>query len=362
VFFGAEWLLWVRHGQQVPPLVTTSPAGALPANAGVIGAGGIVTFGGNRIEDGFLPGFRITSGLWLDPYHEVGIGGRVFALQQDETDFSASSPAGQPIIARPFIDIGQAGNPEAAFVVAFDDGNPATAPRTGSLTAEVTNDLWGGDATTSVMLTQGIGYRIDLLGGYQYYRIDEAVAVRSTSVQGADFFNDNIPNGTTLALEDVFDTQNEFHGGALGLLTELQQGAFSFKAMGRVAVGNMNEQVRVMGATTVTPPPPAAGPPLPPVTFPGGVLATPGNIGLRERDRTAIVPEADITFGYNFTPHLTFTMGYTFIYWTHVAQAGPQINRAVDPTAPAPPAPPVIPVLDTDFWVMGLNGGVEWRY
>ena len=269
VFFGAEWLLWSRQGQFVPALVTTSPAGAAPANAGVIGAGGIVTFGGDRVDDGFQPGFRLTSGVWLDSMHEIAVGGRIFALGQDQTTFAAASPTGQPTIARPFVNFGDPNNPaNAAFVVAFDDGDPTTPPRTGSLTAQVTNDLWGGDLYTSLMLTQGGGYRIDLLAGYQYYRIDDSVSVVNTSVQGANFFNDNIPNGTVLALSDIFDTQNEFHGGALGLLSEVQQGAFSVKFLGRLGLGNMHERVRVIGATTITPPAPAAGPAFPPVVSP----------------------------------------------------------------------------------------------
>ncbi len=361
VFFGAEWLLWNRHGQQVPVLVTTGPDGANAANAGVIGQGAVVTFGGDRVDDGFVPGFRITSGIWLDPMHEVAVGGRIFALGQDETNFLASSPTGQPIIARPFLNFADPNNPvEAAFVVAFDDANPATAARTGSLAAQVTSDLWGGDLFSSVMLTQGMGYRVDLQAGYQYYRIDEAVSISSTSVQGQDFFNDNIPNGTTLTLQDVFDTQNEFHGGAFGMLSEMQQGAFSLKVLGRLAVGNMNQRVRVNGNTVITPPPPAMGPPFPPVVFPGGVLVQASNTGDVDRNRTTLVPELGITAGYNITPSATLTLGYSLIYWNHVAQAGPQIDRRIDPNQVN--AFPTLGITDSDFWVMGLNGGFEWRY
>ncbi len=358
VFFGAETLLWIRHGQNVPPLVSTSPAGALPDDAGVLDRGGIVVFGNDRIEDGFQPGIRLTGGVWLDANHEVSLGGRIFVLGTDETEYSASSPAGQPIIARPFLNVGPGGG-EDAFVVAFDEGDPTTAPRSGRLDASVTSDLWGGDITTSVMLTRGMGYRIDLLAGYQYYRIDESVRISSTTVQGSSF-PDNIPDDTTLTISDLFDTENEFHGGVLGMLTELQQGCFSLKLLGRVALGNMQETVRVAGATVITPPPPAMGPPFPPVVFDRGILAQPSNIGTERRDRTVVSPEVGITLGYNFTPNVTFTLGYSFIYWTHVAQAGDQIDRAIDLTQAT--NSPELKVHDTDFWVMGVNGGFEWRY
>ncbi len=358
VFFGAETLLWIRHGQNVPALVSTSPAGALPDAAGVLDQGGIVVFGNDRIEDGFQPGVRLTGGVWLDALHEVSLGGRIFVLGTDETEFSATSPTGQPIIARPFLNVGPGGG-EDAFVVAFDEGDPMTLPRSGQLDAVVTSDLWGGDITTSVMLSRGTGYRIDLLAGYQYYRIDESIQINSTTIQGSSF-PDNIPDQTTLTVNDLFDTQNEFHGGALGLLTELQQGCFSLKLLGRLALGNMQETVRVAGTTVITPPPPAMGAPFPPVVFDRGILAQPSNIGTDERDRTVVSPEVGITLGYNFTQNVTFTLGYSFIYWTHVAQAGDQIDRAVDLTQALDA--PSLHIKDTDFWVMGVNGGLEWRY
>jgi hypothetical protein len=359
VFFGVEGLLWVRHGQQVPPLVTTSPAGTPAATAGVLDQGATITFGGQRIEDGFQPGVRVTSGVWLDPMHEVAIGGRIFFLGRDEVEFNASSPTGQPIIARPFIDFNT--GTEDAFLIAFDDGTLVN-PRTGSINVSVTNDLWGGDAFSSLLLTKGCGYRIDLQAGYQFYRIDEGVAIRSSSIRGDLAPPFNIPAGAMIDIQDIFDTQNEFHGGALGAVTEFQQGAFSAKFLGRVAVGNMEQTLRIMGETTITNPPPAGGgAPPPPVTIPGGLLAQPSNIGTYTRDRTVVSPEATITLGYNVNQNITFTLGYSFIYWTNVAQAGPHINRNVDLTqVNAVPPPPG--VMGTDFWVMGMNGGFEWRY
>lgn len=360
VFFGMEGLLWVRHGQQLPPLVTTSQAGTPAATAGVLGLPGTsVIFGDQRVEDGFMPGLRITTGVWLDPMHEVALGGRVFFLGQDEVDFRAASPTGQPVIARPFIDF-NTGN-ESAFLVAFNDGMLVN-PRIGEINVQTTNDLWGGDAFTSIMLTQGMGYRVDLQAGYQFYRIDEAVAIRSTSVRGDLAPPFNIPADTTLTFSDIFDTQNEFHGAALGALTELQQGAFSLKLLGRLAVGNMEQTVRVMGNTVIANPPPAGGgPPLPPVVLPGGILAQPSNSGEVSRDRTVVSPEVNITLGYNVNQNITLNLGYSFIYWTNVAQAGPHINRTVDLTQ-VNAVPPEVTVLGTDFWVMGLNGGFEWRY
>ena len=77
-------------------------------------------------------------------------------------------------------------------------------------------------------------------------------------------------------------------------------------------------------------------------------------------DRTTLVPEAGITFGYNITQNASLTLGYSMIYWNHVARAGSQIDPRVDLFQAN--AFPNLTLRDTDFWTMGLNGGLEWRY
>ena len=48
---GAEYLLWWVEGQRVPALVTTTPLGAAPSEAGIIGvAGTSILFGDSPPE------------------------------------------------------------------------------------------------------------------------------------------------------------------------------------------------------------------------------------------------------------------------------------------------------------------------
>jgi hypothetical protein len=83
------------------------------------------------------------------------------------------------------------------------------------------------------------------------------------------------------------------------------------------------------------------------------------------------VPEGGVTLGYQVTSHLRVTLGYTFLYTSNVVRPGNLIDRGVNPSqvnallgqgAFAGPVRPAFPGGDSDFWVQGLNFGMEFRY
>jgi hypothetical protein len=57
-------------------------------------------------------------------------------------------------------------------------------------------------------------------------------------------------------------------------------------------------------------------------------------------------------------------VGYSFIYWNHVAQPGPQIDEVINTTqinGTLDGAPrPAYPNQDSDFFVQGLSVGIQW--
>ena len=62
----SEFLAWWSKGFATPPLLTTSPSGTDPSQAGVLGVPSTsVLFGGDDLSGGFRPGERITFGGWL---------------------------------------------------------------------------------------------------------------------------------------------------------------------------------------------------------------------------------------------------------------------------------------------------------
>jgi hypothetical protein len=99
------------------------------------------------------------------------------------------------------------------------------------------------------------------------------------------------------------------------------------------------------------------------------LLALPSNSGHFFTERFAVVPEGSLTLGYQVTDNLSISIGYTFLYWSHVARPGDQIDRAVSPaalpisgTAPVPSSRPAFSFNETDFWAQGLTFGLELRF
>ncbi len=355
-FFGSvEYLLWWRQGQSAPALATTSPAGTARSAIGVLPNAQIL-FGDQRYDDGLQQGGRITAGLWTDDLHEISFGGRAYFVGQDRVDYNALS-GGTPNLARPFTNVTDPNNiVQAADLIAFTDpafGNAVMS--SGSINANLTNDFWGAEFFGTVLMDRGPGYRIDVIGGYQYTRIDDALNVGSAlTVQDANFAN-LVAVGTTIARNDVFDTQNKFNGGFLGFTTEIQEGHFSLRLMGKVGVGNMNQQVRISGSSVTQIPAGAA------VTTAEGLLARTSNIGTYTRDKFAYVPEVGITLGYAMNDCLKFTVGSTFIYWSDVTRAGDAVDMNLDLSA-APNTQPAFVFRSTDFWAVGANFGMEARF
>ena len=63
------------------------------------------------------------------------------------------------------------------------------------------------------------------------------------------------------------------------------------------------------------------------------------------------------------------TVGYSFIYWSRVVRPGDQIELDVNPDLLPPELDPVEGALrprfafnDTDYWLHGLNVGLECRF
>lgn len=199
---------------------------------------------------------------------------------------------------------------------------------------------------------------MDWLVGYQHYRIDEDVQIRSaaTSIDSGG----NIPFETVITTTDRFGTQNEFHGGMLGLSAEFEQGCWSWGFLAKAALGRMHQTVRIAGETITAVPGQA------PSQSSAGLLAQPSNSGTFSQDQFLVVPELGLNVGWHLHPCVDLTLGYSFIYWANVVQPGEQIQLNVNPTqVPGPPtgaATPSFQFRETDYWVHGLNLGLSVRY
>jgi len=357
-FGSVEYLMWWGRGTSLPPLVTTSPAGTPAAVGGVPTAGVLgqpttdILFGSQLAAQKMQSGGRITAGVWLDQDHNVAVGGRFFGLGGDTTNFSAASAGGanDPILALPFTNVFP---PTAdAYLVAFN------GTQSGSITATAkTNNILGADAFAEIMMSRDSRRRIDLVGGYQFLRLDDSLQLNTNAQiidQTSPFF------GTTIATTDRFATRNQFHGGQLGLRGRMARGQWSLNTLGIVGLGNMNETVVISGTSTVT----SGGVPS---TTNGGIFTQPTNIGTFTQNRFAVIPQLISNLHYHVTPNLSFHIGYNFMWISNVALTGDQIDTFVNSTQffggnLAGPARPRFQFNDRDYWLQGINYGMNWDF
>ena len=346
-WINAEYLLWWAEGQALPPLLTTSP----PASSGVLGAPGTTVLFGGGVEDNEpLSGGRIDFGMWLDPSESIGAGARFYGVGGDTADFSGDFNE-FPVLARPFFNV-QTGLEDAVLVASPGEFE-------GSADAALDVDTVGADSYLRLLMTQGPVGRLDFLAGYQFSRIDNNLSISSlaTSIDpGAA-----VPVGTTFNVIDVFDTENEFHGGQVGFLATVDRRCWTLSTLAKIGLGNMHQTVRIDGSTTIDIPAVST------TTTAGGLLTQPTNIGLYERDELAWVPELNVTLGYRLSECLDVTVGYSMIYWTTTTIAADAVDRAVNPTqfGGAPiigAARPAFTFTDTDYWLQGISFGLSGKF
>ena len=345
----AEFLMWWGKGTQLPPLITTSPQTTPQLLAGRLGQPTTDVLYGNLMSgDDVRFGGRVGFGIWLDQEHNVTVGGKFYGLESERQAFFTTS-TGDPILARPFFNvlIGQ----QDALLIAF----PGLVE--GSISVDhVTDNFMGTEAYMEIMMARECRRRVDLILGYHFLRMDDSLTINSfhriTEIGGL------LPQGTTFNLTDRFATENEFHGGEIGLKGKMARGSWSLDGLIKTSLGSQRQQVAISGTSEVNFPP---GPPLP---FPGGFLAQGTNSGVFERDRFILIPEATLNLTYHHTPCLSFHAGYNIIWMTEAVTSGDQIDLNLNLTQQfggplVGPAAPLFPFRERDYWLQGLNFGVN---
>ncbi len=346
---------------RLPPLVTTSTAGTPQEQAGVLGQPGTsVLFGGGSVLDDQFSGGRLRFGLWLDRCHTWGVGAELFQIGSESESFSRTS-TGDPILARPFFNTR----------TGFDDSELVAFPGvlSGTVAVRAESELQGAgihfrylrccDQGCSKWLFCGCPEhfcsRTEALLGWRYLRLNESVVI-TEDLTAAD-------GGFDIA--DRFRTRNTFNGIDLGWSYRQTRGYWTMDCLLRLGVGTTRQTVRIDGQTTINSP--LNDPQV--ETFEGGLLAQTSNIGTYNDNQFSVVPEFNANVGYQMTDHIRLMFGYTFIYWSNVVRPGHQIDLDVNTGQLPPPEDPLIGVArpqfafdTTDYWVQGLNTGLEFRW
>jgi len=339
IWGSAEFLLWWSKGSVTPPLVTTSPNGTPESDAGVL-PGADVLFGGSYLGDEDQAGGRITLGLWLDECHNTSVVGRFYGVGGASDRFTASSD-GSPILARPFFNVLLDQND--SLKVAF----PGLT--TGSITASLTNDFFATETYFQIMMERNCNRRVDFVAGYQFARLDDWLQIDSSSIL--------LQQGNLQAdIRDRFSTQNQFHGGLIGVRAQMMRGCWSVDTLAKIGLGVGRQQVTIDGRTIID----GAA------TVSGGLLAQDTNIGTFQRDKFAAIPELTINLKYHFNPCVSMHVGYSLIFWSDVVTSGRQIDTGVNTSqiggVLVGPARPAFEFRDEYYWLQGINFGVNWDF
>ena len=347
----AEWLYWRASGHNVPPLVTTAPAGTPRVTAGALGVDTTtVLFGGAEVNDDWRNGFRYGAGMWLDQSQSLGIEADFFYLGQSRDRFAFASD-GTLTLARPFVNA----------LTGAQDTRLAAFPGVvrGSVFGEATSNLAGGGANFVRNFACDPCGRFDLTFGFRYIGLRDEVLVREdlTTLDASA-----VAAGTRFEVTDRFRTGNHFYGIPVGFNWERRWSHWYLDVRSSLALGWTHTRARIDGATTTTTPAGVAS------AFAGGLLAQPTNSGDFTDNHFAVASELGVRLGAQVTDRTRAFVGYNVLYVSRVERAADTIDLRVNPNQVAPPQAlngPALPAFvpnRTDFWVQGISLGIEYRF
>jgi hypothetical protein len=353
---GDELLIWWPKAQPLPPLVTGS-RGALP----VLGASTTsVLVGSHTMTTQDIAGYRLVHGWSLNEDDTVGFEGRYFftgtrTLSQAITDLGNDRVRA---FGLPFIN---------ALTGREDVVNLARPGLSSALTTvSVSNRVQGAEANLIANLYASTGIKVHAIAGYRFFQVNEGLRVESQWLQYPTAASSNLQ--TLGMIADQIDGHNEFHGGQVGLMADLNRGIFYIEMTGKAAIGTNFEMVRREGVTDLI----TANYPIPLLqSFHGGVYSQGTNMGQFTRPVFAVVPEAIFKAGLKLGDRGRIFIGYNFLFLSNAVRPGDQIDRTLNPTqipflshgVPfAGPERPQATFVQSSFWTQGLTIGFETRF
>ncbi len=340
----SDTLLWWGRGLTNSPVILggNSPT-VLPTNP---------LLGGydNPLGTDMLVGARANLGLWLDDCQNYGVGGRAWGLITDSSEQVITNGGNSTGIG--FFNTSL--NQPDTYIVNLDRG--PFGKNVGEIGVLNDLDLFSGDLYLRAMLLGDRCNRVDLLGGYTFLRLDSGYQLRSRIVDG---WTDAPPPVTTVTtIFDRFSTKNEFHGGHIGLQSNINRGRFGLGLMGKVAMGNMTSTSDISGSYEQIPPLPSL-----PDRQNRGLFTQSSNIGTTTRDAFTFIPEMNAKLRYQIG-RFQLGVGYTVVVLPEVAMAASQIDNNVDVFGIiTPPVTSPVNKFNTEsYYLHGIDLGVSYNF
>ena len=236
-----EYLAWASSRTHLPPLVTTSDPTASLAEAGILGRDNTSILFGNADYHGDLrSGGRLTGGYWFTPEHRFGVEGSFFQVDVGEVEFRPWETRRRSWPA-PSINA-QDGLP-AAVLVSYP------GVQLGGIAVKSDVDLLGAEALLRRAIRSGGNYRLDGVVGYRYQRLLDRLSVDESFDFGR---RQGSRHNNSMDRFDEFASENEFHGGEVGLIGRWWGCRWALQALGKVALGGTRTTTSIDGGTVHT--------------------------------------------------------------------------------------------------------------
>ncbi|MCM2373098.1 BBP7 family outer membrane beta-barrel protein [Aporhodopirellula aestuarii] len=317
----AEYMHLILDGQMAPPLVTTSTAGTLREDAGVLGLTSTTTlFGGNKLGDEERSGGRFEIGRY---YGDTGLGiSASFLFAEDVHENFSGDSVTYGILARPFVDVSPGGLGNDAELVGFP------GELIGDVDVRSSTSFHAGDVLLRGMLLCNRDRELEGFFGYTYIRLDDDLSIHDFKrVVGG---GGGLAINTTLDETDRFATENNFDGAAFGIRGQTCFGRWSLATMMKLGLGVTRSTITASGSTT-TSVPTAGGTDV--STRNTGLLVQDSNAGTRDDDEFAVAPEIRLVLNRRFNRDWSISVGYQLLYLSRVIRAGEQIDPLLNLTA-----------------------------
>lgn len=348
-WFSVDYLMSWTQGSTLPAIATANMLGTP-----VLGDPNTVTLLGGRQQPGTFEGMRMVLGSWNEGHPLCGseIAYHLLGTRTNRSVINGGGMVGEALLGRPLLNP-RTGQEDAVLI---------SHPRMlGQLEMYQSLRVTGWEVTLLRELYANEWVRVSGLAGYRYFQVHEGLRID----QRSDFLGPAVVGTGTAtyssASADQIDAHNRFHGGTLGLRTQLDYNGFFAQLDTKVSLGRNTEIVRISGQTVST----IVSPGGTTISyFPNGVYGQPSNTGRSSRGVFAVLPEANLRFGYAFSDRARLFVGYQFSYLSDVVRSADQIDRVVDlaQTGSDSLGRPRVPFTRTDFWVQGVTLGLEWRY
>ncbi len=333
-YSGDVLILWPQS-QRVPPLLAANRAG-LPT----LSDPNTVLLLGGRTDPPSSTGAKFVLGWSMGDRAGFEVS---YLFTGTQTSHDGVGPSRIPF-GRPVLNAG----------TGLEDAVPVNSPfMPGSFQAWSSTRLQSWGITGLTNLFAGETLTVNGLVGYRYFMLNGGLRFEQDSAFRAG--DSTFRSSST----DQIDAHNRFHGGELGLRSEVIRGPFSLQLETKVALGRTVEVVRISGQTVGTIDGPGGN-----ATqyFPGAIFGQPSNSGRTAHSHFAALPEGGLKLGYRYGERARFSVGYTFVYLSDAMRPGDQIDRTVELSQTTVAERPQPLFVRSDFWIQGVTLGLDWRY